>query len=107
MREDTQVFELSLCGEPGLGGQNLRRIEDQGAREERGIKAWRRLHGNTAQTRLVDRVPILQRSFEVALQKIDCPQEIEGIVVARPETQSGTQITLGRGKPLLFVVDAG
>jgi hypothetical protein len=106
-RKGAQILEPSARGEEGITTQNLRRIECDRVAEERFLQARSRLHGNTSQAWFVDGVPVFQRCFEIALQKVDGAQEIQRVGVLRIEAQSGAQILLGRRKILLLVIDAG
>src|SRR6202030_1331178 len=67
VRVDSEIVEALLRGEPCVARQDLRWIEINRAMEDGVGKARRRLDGDAAQTGLVDRIPVFQRGFQVAL----------------------------------------
>src|SRR5260370_41214455 len=69
LREDSDIVEALLRGEPRVARQNLRRTEVNGALKNRLGKAGRRLNGNSSQARLGGGIPVFQRRFQGALEE--------------------------------------
>src|SRR5260370_10381283 len=106
LREDSDIVEALLRGEPRVARQNLRRTEVNRALKNRLGKAGRRLNGNSSQARLIDGIPVFQRRFQVAFEKINRGEKFPRVGIVRIEPQRGAQVTLRRGEILLLVVDA-
>src|SRR5260370_42000507 len=100
MRVVSKMGEPLLRSEPRCARQNLRRIKVNGAVEDRRSEARRWLNRHGSQARLIDRVPIFQRRFQVAFEKIDRAEKFPSVSIARSEAQRDPQGTPPRGGTL-------
>ena len=106
MRINPKIVEPDMRAQKRVAGQHLRRVESDRALQQRIIQLRSRLHRDASQSRLLDRIPIVQRRFQIAVEKIERAEKVVGVAVFRIQLQRSTQLTLGSGKIAPLVIHA-
>ena len=106
VRINFQIVEPSFRAEQRIARQNLRRIESDRVLQQRRIERRRRRDRNFPQPRLLDRVPIFQRRFRIAIEKIKRAEKFQRVLIFRIDLQRRAQFALRRARIFQFVIDA-
>jgi len=84
----------------------LARSERQPAIKQGRTNSQRLLPGDCRNLWLANTIPIFERGFEVALDKVDGSEEVIGIGIGRIEVQSAPQPSRRVSVPLLLECDS-
>src|SRR5882724_13106312 len=106
-RKDAEKVQSRFRGEKRVSLQDLRSVESERTVAERFLEYERRDKRNASQPRLVFRIPVFERGFQVAFQKVDGGKEFARVRVLRVEPKRCVQAVLRSAKILLLVSDAG
>src|SRR6266850_1798360 len=106
-RKDAEKVQSRFRGEKRVSLQDLRSVESERTVAERFFEFERRLKRNASQPRLVFRIPVFERGFQVAFEKIYGCEKFARVRVLRVEPKRCVQAVLRSAKILLLVGDAG
>src|SRR5712664_4077938 len=106
-RKDAEKVQSRFRGEKRVSGQDLRSVEGESTVPERFLKFKRWHKRNASQPRLVFRIPVFERRFQVAFEKIDGSKEFARARVLRVEPKRCVQAVLRSAKILLLVGEIG
>src|SRR3989441_13205480 len=91
-RKDTQIIQTRLRRKQRVAAQDLRSVEDDGAVAEPFLQSQRRRELHMTKPWFVFRIPILQRFFDVAFEKINRGEKFARVRVLRIQTQRCMQL---------------
>src|SRR5882762_5583975 len=101
-RKDAEKVQSRFRGEERVSGQDLRSVESQRAVAERFFEFQRWHKRNASQPRLVFGIPVFERRFQVAFEKIDGGKEYARVRVLRVAPKRCVQAILRNSKILLL-----
>src|SRR6267142_807164 len=106
-RKHSQIVQTGFRSEKRVSSQDLRSVEGERTVPERFFELKRRHKRNASQPRPVFGIPVFERRFQVAFEKIDGGKEFARVGILRAKTKRSVQAILRGSKILLLVGDAG